>query len=290
MFNAVKKQFGLHSYLLSLALPKLPPPPIPVPALMPRLPPPPSPESLQPTTPTTPNIPGNPGSTTILNTLRMEEKDIQQTARFTREFVVMSLVPWMEKCVVEWNESVRFPSSVFRPPANVTVLFFQFSSLRLDGFHPVCSRRRVDSLAPHLRLLHLIKYRRLLLSPLFLVDPPHCPQTAFPHPLLNNEGSLNLGPFWVTINWPLLCGRHCAKKARAALCVYSCHIITAISHRYFSGHPSDATFAVAYRSSPCPGSFDHYPSKYGRFTAACTNPRLDVCCSLGSGNFDPRFY
>lgn len=124
LFNAVKKQFGLHSYLLSLALPKLPPPPIPVPALMPRLPPPPSSESPQPTTPTTPNIPSNPGSTTILNTLRMEEKDIQQTARFTREFVVMSLVPWMEKCVVEWNESVRFPSSVFLPPTNVTVALF----------------------------------------------------------------------------------------------------------------------------------------------------------------------
>lgn len=41
-----------------------------------------------------------------LNTLSMGEKDIQQTARFTREFVVMSLVPWMEKCVMEWNENV----------------------------------------------------------------------------------------------------------------------------------------------------------------------------------------
>jgi hypothetical protein len=38
----------------------------------------------------------------------MSETDIQQTARFTREFLVMSLVPWMEKCVVEWNENVAF--------------------------------------------------------------------------------------------------------------------------------------------------------------------------------------
>lgn len=37
----------------------------------------------------------------------MEDPDIQQTARFTREFLVMSLIPWMEKCVVEWNENVR---------------------------------------------------------------------------------------------------------------------------------------------------------------------------------------
>jgi hypothetical protein len=36
----------------------------------------------------------------------MAENDIQQTARFAREFLVMSLIPWMEKCVVEWNEQV----------------------------------------------------------------------------------------------------------------------------------------------------------------------------------------
>ncbi|KAF8913001.1 ER-golgi trafficking TRAPP I complex 85 kDa subunit-domain-containing protein [Gymnopilus junonius] len=119
LYNAVKKQFGLHSYLLSLDLPIPPPPPIPVPALMPRLPPPPSPESpqQQPVTPTTPNIPGSSTNQTILNTLRMEEKDIQQTARFTREFLVMSLIPWMEKYVVEWNENFsstrRLPSRLF---------------------------------------------------------------------------------------------------------------------------------------------------------------------------------
>jgi hypothetical protein len=38
----------------------------------------------------------------------MEENDIKHTARFTREFVVMSLVPWMEKCVLDWNETVRY--------------------------------------------------------------------------------------------------------------------------------------------------------------------------------------
>lgn len=36
----------------------------------------------------------------------MGEEDIQHTARFTREFVVQSLVPWMEKCVNDWNEIV----------------------------------------------------------------------------------------------------------------------------------------------------------------------------------------
>ncbi|KAH9486608.1 hypothetical protein JR316_0000673 [Psilocybe cubensis] len=120
LYNAVKKQFGLHSYLLSLELPQPPPPPIPVPALMPRLPPPPTPGSPQqkpPITPTAPNIPESFSNPSALNTLRMQENDIQQTARFTREFVVMSLVPWMEKCVVEWNENFsstrRLPSRLF---------------------------------------------------------------------------------------------------------------------------------------------------------------------------------
>lgn len=125
LFNAVKKQYGLHTYLLPLALPSPPPPPIPVPALMPRLPPPPGPESpftsrnlnAIPPTPLTANAPDIPSNPYALNTLRLDEKDIQATARFTREFVVMSLIPWMERCVVEWNENYtstrRLPSRLF---------------------------------------------------------------------------------------------------------------------------------------------------------------------------------
>ncbi|KAF9462100.1 ER-golgi trafficking TRAPP I complex 85 kDa subunit-domain-containing protein [Collybia nuda] len=114
LFNAVKKQFGLHSYLLPLALPQPPPSAVPVPALMPRLPPHPSLKSSSSTSMASPDLPTHPNS---LNTLRMAEIDIQQTARFTREFVVMSLLPWMEKCVVEWNENFsstrRLPSRLF---------------------------------------------------------------------------------------------------------------------------------------------------------------------------------
>ncbi|KAF6766545.1 ER-golgi trafficking TRAPP I complex 85 kDa subunit-domain-containing protein [Ephemerocybe angulata] len=120
LFNAVKKQYGLNCYLLSLELPSPPPAPIPVPALLPRLPPPSglqSPESTRWQPPATPNTPGHHNSAFALNTLRMDEKDIQQTARFTREFLVMSLIPWMEKCVVEWNENYsstrRLPSRLF---------------------------------------------------------------------------------------------------------------------------------------------------------------------------------
>jgi hypothetical protein len=39
--------------------------------------------------------------------LNLTEADVAQFARFVREFVTMSLVPWMERCVLDWNESVR---------------------------------------------------------------------------------------------------------------------------------------------------------------------------------------
>ena len=38
--------------------------------------------------------------------MRMGERDIAQTAKFVRELVTMSIVPWMEKCVLDWNENV----------------------------------------------------------------------------------------------------------------------------------------------------------------------------------------
>lgn len=41
-----------------------------------------------------------------LNALRMCEPDIQATSKFVREFVTQSLVPWMERSVLEWNENV----------------------------------------------------------------------------------------------------------------------------------------------------------------------------------------
>ncbi|KAF8634497.1 hypothetical protein AX15_000933 [Amanita polypyramis BW_CC] len=106
LFNAVKKQYGLHSYLLPLDLPSPTPPPVPVPFLLPRLPL----ASAEPSS-------NDPSCSTNVNTLRLSEGDIQQTGKFTREFVVMSLVPWMEKCVLEWNENFsstrRLPSRLF---------------------------------------------------------------------------------------------------------------------------------------------------------------------------------
>ncbi|KAG5340621.1 hypothetical protein C0989_001063 [Termitomyces sp. Mn162] len=91
LFNAVKKQYGLHSYLLPLSLPTPPPPPVPVPALIPRLPPPPpSQEPRNLPLPPIPQTPGFPPDSSGLHTIRLTEKDIQQTARFTREFLFTS--------------------------------------------------------------------------------------------------------------------------------------------------------------------------------------------------------
>ncbi|KAI8981263.1 ER-golgi trafficking TRAPP I complex 85 kDa subunit-domain-containing protein [Trametes punicea] len=152
LFNAVKKQYGLHSFLLPLNLPTNPlPTPVPVPALPPRLPtissldspsltpqptgsggtsispaptPPPHPASPMPHTPRPPPLTNKMAGNTPQSrvgyaghTLRLSQDDIQQIGRFVREFVTMSLVPWMEKCVVEWNEnyssSRRLPSRLF---------------------------------------------------------------------------------------------------------------------------------------------------------------------------------
>lgn len=114
LFNAVKKQYGLHTYLLSLELPSPPPPPVSIPALVPRLPP--LTISNGPADAVPPDLKAA-AQTILLNTLRMCEQDIQQTARFAREFVTMNLVPWMEKCVIEWNEtyssSRRLPLRLF---------------------------------------------------------------------------------------------------------------------------------------------------------------------------------
>ncbi len=121
LINAIKKQYGLHSYLLPLTLPTSPPPhPVPVPAPVRRLPPissmvnspmPPTqtPNSLPVTTPS-PNSGEEPEQSQSQpedgSTLLLAESDIQQIGRFVREFTTMSLLPWMEKCVIDWNEIV----------------------------------------------------------------------------------------------------------------------------------------------------------------------------------------
>lgn len=113
LFNAVKKQYGLNTFLLQLKLPSPPPPPVPVPASLPRLPSvqkqdgiPTSKLQLSPDPVVSPPLEN--GTTRPPSAICMCDSDIQETARFVREFVTTSLIPWMEKCVVEWNEAVSF--------------------------------------------------------------------------------------------------------------------------------------------------------------------------------------
>ncbi len=188
LFNAVKKQFGLHSYLLPLALPDPPPPPVPVPALVPRVPPLSSNDSAQPG-PAGPNGDAEYSNADVtLNTLRLGETDIQRTARFTREFLVMSLLPWMEKCVVEWNENVC-PSFL---------KFINFADCpsfpQHDGFHLVFSLQRVAFLVlPLHRPLRLII--RTIQSPVFaLTHLPGRYRVRDPLPSLNNAAWLSSPP------------------------------------------------------------------------------------------------
>ncbi|KAH8982598.1 ER-golgi trafficking TRAPP I complex 85 kDa subunit-domain-containing protein [Lactarius akahatsu] len=118
LFNAVKKQYGLHSYLLPLALPSPPPPPVPVPIPPPRLPS--TPQSVlqtpDPSAMAPESVSGSRAARDV-NGLRLTDRDIQQIAKFVREFVSMCLVPWMEKCVADWNENFtstrRLPSRLF---------------------------------------------------------------------------------------------------------------------------------------------------------------------------------
>lgn len=96
LYNAVKKQHGVHVHLLNLSLERGPTP-IPIIPLPPQLPLAPSP---------------NQGSAHVLyevpdtSELWMSEGDAQATGKFVREFLTQSLLPWMEKSVVEWNEAV----------------------------------------------------------------------------------------------------------------------------------------------------------------------------------------
>ena len=109
LFNAVKKQFGIDVYLLPLLLPSPPPPPVPVPPPMPRLPRSnvvDSPLMTRNSKDASINGSVNKSDPPPLNSLCLVQNDIQQTSKFVREFVVGCLIPWIEKNVLQWSESV----------------------------------------------------------------------------------------------------------------------------------------------------------------------------------------
>ncbi|KAG8986225.1 hypothetical protein FRB93_005483 [Tulasnella sp. JGI-2019a] len=114
LMNATKKQFGLHCHLLTLKMnkpntPKLlasPPPQLPPRTLLPSTP---GPAVAQPLHDAHLDV--------QLNTLNLSDEDTVSTTRFMRELVNQSLIPWMERSVLEWNEtyssSRRLPSRLF---------------------------------------------------------------------------------------------------------------------------------------------------------------------------------
>ncbi|KAF8324689.1 ER-golgi trafficking TRAPP I complex 85 kDa subunit-domain-containing protein [Cantharellus anzutake] len=107
LLNAVKKQFDLNTHLLQLpsSLEKVN---VRIPFASSRLSPPldvsRSPEIRRPKL----------ERRTVVMEITMSETDAQNTQRFVREFVTVSLIPWMERYVIEWNNAFsstrRLPS------------------------------------------------------------------------------------------------------------------------------------------------------------------------------------
>ena len=108
LYNAVKKQYGLNTYLLRLLLPSPPPSLVSTVALYPRLPITPHQDNASSKEHNSDQTSLETRSGDLSNSIRMCDSDIQATAQFVREFVTTSLIPWMEKCAVDWNESVSF--------------------------------------------------------------------------------------------------------------------------------------------------------------------------------------
>ena len=99
LFNAVNNQYG-NSHLLKLALLSPPPSGVPSPTPLPRLPN--DPETSESDAP-------RPQAQVESSDIKMIETDLASTAKFVRELAVDSLIPWMGKCILEWNEAVSCP-------------------------------------------------------------------------------------------------------------------------------------------------------------------------------------
>jgi len=209
LFNAVKKQYA-NSHLLKLTLPSPPPPGVPSPALPPQLPN--NPETSGPDAP-------QPRAQTELFTIKMIETDLASTAKFVRELAVESLIPWMGKCVLEWNEAVSVPFVPLSPQGLTRrVHSMWIASIRhLGDFPPDCSllpdgclvRGRSRAPPPKAQFPCLytgIRARRVLWL-LYLGMRPR---------LLSNGGSRSLRPSSATTNLQFPSGRLSGRKERVA--------------------------------------------------------------------------
>ncbi|CAE6431018.1 unnamed protein product [Rhizoctonia solani] len=112
LLNAVKKQHGAHAHLMcwSLSGSSTTKPFVPRP---PQLPPPPN-GAIE--TSSNPQFDDLTKDVEIYSTI-LGDDDLQSISRFVREFATQSLIPWMERNVIEWNEAYvatrRLPSRLF---------------------------------------------------------------------------------------------------------------------------------------------------------------------------------
>lgn len=207
LYNAVKKQHG-NSHLLKLALPSPPPSGVPSAAILPRL----------------PNIPENSGpDTPQLQAqaesfdIKMIETDSESTAKFVRELVVESLIPWMGRCILEWNEAVSRlfcapqPQNLTKPVPLVSIHLLgdcpHDCSLPLGG----CSVQGQFRTPLPKAQFHC---RPTAIRPRQVLWPPY-PSTS-PH-LLSNGGSRNLRPSLATTNLLFPSGRSLERKGKVVL-------------------------------------------------------------------------
>ncbi|KAJ1311731.1 hypothetical protein OPQ81_010201 [Rhizoctonia solani] len=123
LLNAVKKQHGAHTHLMcwSLSGSSTSSPFIPSP---PRLPPPPNAITETPNDHQLEDLAEGPGDDSLV----LGDDDLQTISRFVREFVTQSLIPWMERNVVEWNESYVATRRVTSRLFSTTRRFFGTSS------------------------------------------------------------------------------------------------------------------------------------------------------------------
>ena len=175
LFNEVKKQYA-NSHLVKLALPSPPPSGVPSPTLLPRLAN--NPDTSGPETP-----PPRAQSESV--DIRLTETDLESTAKFVRELAVESLIPWMGKCVLEWNEAVSLPSHYSRFQDLTKSVFSAWAaSIHRPGDYPpdysllldVSSARgqfRAHPPKARFHSPHTGTRPRSVLWPLFLAMPPH---------------------------------------------------------------------------------------------------------------------
>lgn len=56
--------------------------------------------------------------------VHMADEDLQSTNQFVREFATQSLIPWMERNVIEWNEAVSNRVFILSVALNLNQVYF----------------------------------------------------------------------------------------------------------------------------------------------------------------------